>query len=132
LFCTPDIAEVIARETNRYAQKFLENTPNLKLKSRTQCWNEMNRTEIMKSLAFFLLQELHQEPDNKSYFCWRRILEMPVFLELFSERRFHLLLKYLHFVDNKSYNEATCGSKRLYKLNPILDHLNDKFRNVIC
>jgi hypothetical protein len=27
LFCAPDIAEVIATETNRYAQKFLENTP---------------------------------------------------------------------------------------------------------
>jgi hypothetical protein len=25
LFCTPDIAEVIARETNQYAQFFLEN-----------------------------------------------------------------------------------------------------------
>jgi hypothetical protein len=35
LFCTPEIVEVIARETNPYAQTFLENTPNLKLKSRT-------------------------------------------------------------------------------------------------
>jgi hypothetical protein len=26
LFCTPETAEVIARETNRYAKKFLENT----------------------------------------------------------------------------------------------------------
>jgi hypothetical protein len=33
LFCTPEIAEVIARETKRYAQKLLENTPNLKLRS---------------------------------------------------------------------------------------------------
>jgi hypothetical protein len=40
LFCTPDIAEVIARETNRSAQKFLENMPNLKLKSRTHGWKE--------------------------------------------------------------------------------------------
>lgn len=67
--------------------------------------------------------------DNKSCFCWRKILEMPIFLELFSERRFHLLLKFLHFVDNESYDEATRGSKRLYKLKPILD-LNAKFRNV--
>jgi hypothetical protein len=28
-FCTPEIVEVIARETNRYAQKILENTPDL-------------------------------------------------------------------------------------------------------
>jgi hypothetical protein len=37
-FFTPDIVKVIARETNRYAQKFLEDTPNLKLKSTTHRW----------------------------------------------------------------------------------------------
>jgi hypothetical protein len=51
-----------------------------------------------------------------------------MFLELFSERRFHPL-KFLHFVDNESYDEATCGSKRLFKLRPILN-LNAKFRSV--
>jgi hypothetical protein len=30
LFCTPDIVEVIARQTNRYAQESLGNTPNLR------------------------------------------------------------------------------------------------------
>jgi hypothetical protein len=30
LFCTPEIGEVITREVNQYAKKFLENTPNLK------------------------------------------------------------------------------------------------------
>jgi hypothetical protein len=84
---------------------------------------ETDTTEIMKLLEFFLLQELHQKLDNKSYFSQRKILETPIFLDLFSERRFHLLLKFLHFADNESYNEATCSSKRLYKLKPILDHL---------
>jgi hypothetical protein len=35
LFCTSEIAEVIARETNRYAKIFLETTPNLKLRTST-------------------------------------------------------------------------------------------------
>jgi hypothetical protein len=35
LFRTPEIAEVIARETNRYAQKCSSNTPNLKPGART-------------------------------------------------------------------------------------------------
>jgi hypothetical protein len=34
LFCTPEIVEVMVRETNQYAQKCLENTSNLKLRSR--------------------------------------------------------------------------------------------------
>jgi hypothetical protein len=33
LFCTPDIAEVMATEQNWCAQKFLEKVPNLNLKS---------------------------------------------------------------------------------------------------
>jgi hypothetical protein len=68
--------------------------------------------------------------DNKSYFSKRKILETPVFLELFTERRFHLLLKFSHFVDNENYEEATCSSRRLYKQKSVLDSLNDRFRNV--
>jgi hypothetical protein len=70
----------------------------------------------MKLLAFFLLQGLHQKPDNKSYFFQRRILEMPIFFDLFSGRRVHLLLEFLHFVDNEKgkhsetrYNCTTVG-----------------------
>jgi hypothetical protein len=68
LFCTQEIAEVIARETNRYSKKFVENTPNLKLLTTAHHWKEKNRNEIMMLLASFLLQGLHQKPDNKSYF----------------------------------------------------------------
>jgi hypothetical protein len=49
---------------------------------------------------------------------------------MFSERRFHLLLELRHFVGNESYDEAKCDSKRLYKLNRILDLLNAIFRSV--
>jgi hypothetical protein len=68
----------------------------------TQHWNKTNRNEIMKLLAFFLLQELHQKLDNKSYFSQRNILEMPIFLDLF----------------NESYDEATCSSKYCINSNP--------------
>jgi hypothetical protein len=37
---------------------------------------------------------------------------------------------FLHLVDSECYEEVTCGSRRLYKLKPILDHLSDRFRNV--
>jgi hypothetical protein len=79
-------------------KKLLENTPNLKLRSRTHHWKEKNTNEI-KLLSVFLLQRLHQKPNNKSYFSQRKILETPTYLDLFSER-FHLLLKF-HHVDNK-------------------------------
>jgi hypothetical protein len=51
LFCSPQIVEVIARVTNWYAQKFLENTPTLKLRSRAHHWKEMKRNETMKDFT---------------------------------------------------------------------------------
>jgi hypothetical protein len=60
-----------------------------------------NRNKIMKLLAFFPLQGPYQKSYNKSYFSWRKILETAIFLDLFNERRFHLLLKFLNSVDNK-------------------------------
>jgi hypothetical protein len=82
LILTSETAEIIARETNRYTNKFLENTPNLKRRFRTHHWKETNRNEIMKLLAFFTyVQGFHQKLDNKSYFSRRKILETPIFLE---------------------------------------------------
>jgi hypothetical protein len=59
----------------------------------------MNRSEIMKLLAFFLLH-IHHKLDNKRYSSK-------------GSERFHLLLQCLHFADNKSYDgghgvEAIC------------------------
>jgi hypothetical protein len=85
LFVTHEIAEPIAGETNWYAQQFFENIPHLKLRSRVHLWNETNRNEIMKLVAFLLLQGFHQKYDNKSYFTKRKILKTPIFLELFTE-----------------------------------------------
>jgi hypothetical protein len=55
----------------------------------------------MKLLAFVLLEGFHQKLDNKSYISWRKILETPIFLDLFSDRRLHLLFKFLHFVSSE-------------------------------
>jgi hypothetical protein len=43
LFCTLEIADVIARETNQYAKKVLESMLNLKLRCRAYDWKEANR-----------------------------------------------------------------------------------------
>jgi hypothetical protein len=112
LLCTAEIAEVIPRETDRYDKKYLENMPNLKLRSRTHDWKQKNRNKIMKLLVFFLLQGLHQKLDMKSDFSWGKVMEIPVLLNLFSEWRFHLLLKFLRFVDEKGqHHEKSTTAK---------------------
>jgi hypothetical protein len=58
-------------------------------------------------------------------FSQRKILETPVQWE-------EVLPQVFSFIDNESYDEATYSSRRLYKLKPILDHLNAKFKSVMC
>jgi hypothetical protein len=98
LFCTP---LVIARKTNWNAQKFLENMPNLNLKSKTHRWKAINTTEIMKLLAFFLLEGLHQKPDKKSYFCRRKILETPILWSCSARGGFTFFSSFFIFLTTK-------------------------------
>jgi hypothetical protein len=56
LLITPELVKLISRETYQCTQQFLENVPNLKKSSRVHHWNNTNRREIMKLLAFLLLQ----------------------------------------------------------------------------
>jgi hypothetical protein len=43
LFITSELAELISRETNKYAQKFLENMLKLKIRSRIHHWNNTEK-----------------------------------------------------------------------------------------
>jgi hypothetical protein len=61
------------------------------------------------------------------------VLAMPGFRKLMSFNRFILLTKFLHFVDNtdESQNalqsEGKSLSPKLYKLSPVIHHLNKRF-----
>jgi hypothetical protein len=71
--------DVIARETNRYVHKFLENMSHLKLRPRVHYWKEINRNEIMKLLAFFLLQGFTRNRITKAVFVGRKFWKHPYF-----------------------------------------------------
>jgi hypothetical protein len=130
LFCAPEIAEAVTIEINRYAQKFLENMPNLKRRPRTRHWKETDRNEIMDLLEFFCYKDSTRNRTIRAVFSRRKILGTSIFFgDLFNESSLHLP-RFLRFVDNESYDVATCDSKRLYELKPILDHQNAKFMSV--
>jgi hypothetical protein len=100
---------------------FLDNMPNRKQRSRINHLNFMNTDETVKLLTFFSLQGLRQKAAKNCY-SRKKMLERPTSLELFTERKFHLLLNFLHSVDNVFCDEATCGSKILYKIQPVMYH----------
>lgn len=122
------IMEVVVRETNRYADQYLA-THNVKEKSRVKMWKETDIEEMRTFLGFMILQSITVKPEYKLYFSRRESIETPFFLRIFTEKRFHLLLKFLHFVDNSTIDTALPNQK-LAKLAPVLDHLKEKFMTV--
>jgi hypothetical protein len=70
-----------------------------------------------------------QKPALQTYFSRKRILSAPGFGDVISRDRFKLIMKFLCFADNT--NKANYeGPVKLYKIFPVLSHLNYKFQNI--
>jgi len=63
------------------------------------------------------------------YFSKRESTVTPYFSQIMTEKRFHLLLKLLHFANNSKF-DTDQHQKKLYKIQPIPDHLKSKFSSV--
>lgn len=128
-FFTMELAMMICCETNRYAEQFLQTHTNLPPNSRVKKWYNTNPEEIMLFICFLLLQGIVQLPTNAFYFSKRQIINCDIFNQIFSEKRFHLLLKFLHF-NNNDLLSGYQGPKRLFKIQPIVDYLRMKYKQI--
>lgn len=122
-----DFIDRICTETNRYAeQKIASLKADNKLlpTSRLVRWTPTDRDEIITFLAVLLLQGLYPLPEEEKYFSFNGYGTMPYFSRIMSYNRFLLLKSLYHFVDNQT---LTNDRTKLCKIQPVLDHLNDKF-----
>jgi hypothetical protein len=58
-------------------------------------------------------------------FSQNRLLATPTFYGSMSEKRFFILLKFLHFVVNEAYRGQV--PLKIYKMKPVFDYLIRKF-----
>ncbi|KAG8236621.1 hypothetical protein J437_LFUL010879 [Ladona fulva] len=129
IFVDDELCKMIADQTNIYAKQFIDSNPNLKPQSRARHWVETNSNEIRTLLGLFILQGIVLKPDYAMYFSKRESIATPFFAKVFPERRFYLLLKFLHFADNSTYSVESPG-KKLFKIFPVLKYLGDRFSAV--
>jgi len=47
-----------------------------------------------------------------------------------SRNRYQLISKFLHFADNRRWNPTDPNRDKLFKVRPLLDHMNRKFQEV--
>ncbi|KAL0879316.1 hypothetical protein ABMA27_003095 [Loxostege sticticalis] len=115
---TNDIMELIAQETNRYANQTIESIKangTLKPLSRLHQWHDTNADEIAVLLAVFMYMGIDNRSSQYEYWKANDYLEMPRFKEFLPYNRFLLLNRFLHFVDNSDVH-SDFASSSLYNL----------------
>ncbi|XP_050065151.1 piggyBac transposable element-derived protein 1-like [Aphis gossypii] len=113
---------LIVTETNRYANKKLA-SPNIKRHSRLQKWIDTNESEIKNFLGIIMYMGTVNMPTIASYWTSSHLLTSHL-SHIMSRNRFELLLSHIHFQNNDVANL----NNRLYKIQNILDLLNQKFK----
>ncbi|XP_047103529.1 piggyBac transposable element-derived protein 4-like [Schistocerca piceifrons] len=132
LMCFVDdaLCTMVDEQTNLYAEQFIASHPNLAARSRVHSWQNTTRDKVKTLIGMLVLQGILHKPDRKMYFSKRESVDTPFFRKVMSEKRFHLLLKFLHFADNTSYDPLGTTSRKLFKIHATMEHLRHKFRSV--
>ena len=86
-------------------------------------WNLHNFRSV------FLLMGIVQKPTARSYFLKRGVISTPGFADVISRGSFELICKFLHFIDNESLPTYQ-GPPILFKIYPVISHLNIKFQTL--
>ncbi|XP_066987491.1 piggyBac transposable element-derived protein 4-like [Macrobrachium rosenbergii] len=119
---------LIMKETNRYANQFLdENVEHLSPQSRVHRWFDTCAREMKVFIGLLILQGIDSKCDNSMYFSTRESVSSPFFRKVMSGRRFDLLHKFLHLVDNSTITEGP--GRKLAKIKPFTDLILKKFMN---
>lgn len=136
LFFTDVIINKIVQETNLYAEQWIEGHGDyLREKSRSvvHVWIKQGKTSVKEFYAFLgviLNTGLIRKPTIRSY--WDRSnpsQDTPWFKEHFNRECFELLIRFLHFNDNSSVPQQDDSSYRLYKIQPIIDYFQKRFKS---
>lgn len=114
LFFDENMINCIVQETNRYANNHIE-TARLTPSSRSLKWNDITNEEMNKFIGFLLLQGLVQKPVERWFWSKRPIITTPFFGKIMSQQQYSLIMKYLHFQNNETFDASTHPNPKLKK-----------------
>ena len=126
LYLTKNIYELIVRETNRFAQQYLDSHPEQAQNHYLKAWRDVTETKAF--LGIIIMMGITHKYSINSYWSRDELLATPVFSQLISRDRFKLILKFLHFNNNATYDANDPNRDRLRKLRPFLDMIRERFK----
>ncbi|PNF24933.1 hypothetical protein B7P43_G09365 [Cryptotermes secundus] len=128
LFFDKELIETIVTETNRYAEQFIRGREP-SVRSHSKAWKPVTEGEIYVVLGLFMLMGIVQKPTLQSYFTTEKVISTPGFTDIITQDRLELICKYLHFANNENISTFE-GPKKLFKIYPVIFHLNKKFQEL--
>ncbi|XP_067140704.1 piggyBac transposable element-derived protein 4-like [Centruroides vittatus] len=126
LFFTNTLLSLMVEETNRYAQQVINGLGN-NVPSYLKDWTEVSVPEMKGFLACTMNMGYIEQSDIPLYRFTSPIESTWWFREMFSKRRFFLILRFFHLVDKTKlpgHDYDPCA-----KLQLLLDHANKVFRH---
>ena len=125
-FITDEIIDLMVRETNRYAQQYLQ-THEISRRSKFHQWKPTTNEEMLKFFGIIIEMGLVQMPKLKYYWSNSQLYGSEIIQNAMSRERFELLLKFWHFSNN---DDKHSNQDRLFKLKPLLNLLKARFSSV--
>lgn len=115
----------IATETNRYAR---QHPPRQSAEGRRdgrihqKPWYAVTVAELKVAFCLLILMGISHRPDQKMHWMTEPLFNAPYFRDTMPRDRFFDILRMLHFRDNEEMEDDE--EDRLFKLRPLIDHLN--------
>lgn len=129
LFFDQELVDYIVSETNRFADQFLERT-ELTPSARAQNWKETDAKEIRIFLAILLYEGIIQKPVEEWYWSRRQSISTPFINDIMSYKRFQILMKFLHFSNNETFDPSTHPHPRIKKIYEVFQIICRRFQAI--
>jgi len=121
---TPFLLGKVAYETNEY---YRQNTESHNMSCRNASWYATTSEELYLFISVQMLMARNKKLDISEYWSTDPLLYSPIFGKIMSRNRFQLLLRYIHFCNNK--NQVT--NDRLFKIDMVLQDIKNNFRSAM-
>lgn len=125
-FFDEDLMRKIVCETNLYNEAITKHEESTARKHQKP-WTDTNIKEMYCFFALTMLMAAVKKGRIKDYWSTDHLIATPIFGEVMPRDRFLAIMKALHFNDNENQPVGD----RLFKIRPILLHLNKKFHSCI-
>ncbi|CAH2102653.1 unnamed protein product [Euphydryas editha] len=117
-YFSPDFLQKISDETNLYCKQTNPSNPF-----------SITAMEVKKFIGILLFMSVEHFPSVRSY--WNEKFGYEPIKKVMPVNRFEMIRSFLHFNNNENHLPPEHPNHdRLYKLRPVIDHLNKKFASV--